>query len=128
MRRVWWGCLVAGALVLTVLGTGQWFHGDEWDPITTRTLGDLPGLLRPHNDHLSFVPLVVFRVVFFFVGIVVPSSIGSFSRPARRHATPGRTLRSSSTSRARCGAARANRTGSRPASQRASRARTPAGR
>ncbi len=57
------GALVAAALVLYVaVGRDQWFFADEWDYLANRNiLSDPADLLRPHNDHLHILPIIVLR-------------------------------------------------------------------
>ncbi len=61
------------ALVLVVLadaGRGQWFFGDEWDFLLFRGLtGSRFGLLRPHNEHWSTIPILWYRGVFGVFGL-----------------------------------------------------------
>jgi hypothetical protein len=62
--------LAAATTVLLVhLGRGTTFFYDEWDWIQTRRTGFANALFRPHNGHLSAVPVVVFRVLFATVGL-----------------------------------------------------------
>jgi hypothetical protein len=54
--------------------TGQWFFADEWEFITTRSRpNSISGLadvyLRPHNEHWSTIPLLVYRAIFGVVGL-----------------------------------------------------------
>ncbi len=62
-------CLGAGAYILGVAGRDQWFFGDEWDPLTTRSLFDFRDLFRPHNEHLTALPNAIYRVVYYVVGL-----------------------------------------------------------
>lgn len=65
--------LVVGlALLLWVnvaVGGGQWYFGDDWDLLVDRRLTSLDDLLRPHNEHWSTLPVVVFRLTFAAVGL-----------------------------------------------------------
>jgi hypothetical protein len=59
-----------GALVLwIVLGRSQWFYLDEWDFLAGRRAGDLGDLFRPHNEHWTTVPIVVYRVLYWLFGL-----------------------------------------------------------
>ncbi|MGZ4726492.1 MAG: hypothetical protein ACXWB2_02130 [Acidimicrobiales bacterium] len=62
--------LVVGFVLLVVrLGRQQWFWLDEWDFLSTRTAGDLGDLLRPHNEHWSTLPVLVYRALFAVFGL-----------------------------------------------------------
>src|SRR5215210_7853111 len=43
------------------IGRGLYFWGDEWDFLSTRTGGDLGDLFRPHVVHLSTLPILAYR-------------------------------------------------------------------
>jgi hypothetical protein len=55
--------LTLGSALLASLARGQWFFGDEWDPIAQRSLTDdaAKSLLAPHNEHWSTAALLVYR-------------------------------------------------------------------
>lgn len=55
--------LAAAGVVLVVAVRGQWFFGDEWAFIQARDIGRDPvaALLEPHNEHLSVLPVLVYR-------------------------------------------------------------------
>jgi hypothetical protein len=59
----------AGALLLAV--RGQWFFGDEWAFVQQRDLGDDPvgALLEPHNEHLSLLPVLLYRALLAGFGL-----------------------------------------------------------
>jgi hypothetical protein len=61
---------VAGA-ALTVAVRGQWFFGDEWAFIQDRDLGEgaVAALLEPHNEHLSVLPVLVYRLLLSAFGL-----------------------------------------------------------
>lgn len=73
-RRVWrhvhLATLGVAAVVLLVANRHQWFYGDEWAFIADRGpgLADLD-LLRPHNDHWSTIPLLVYWALLGTVGL-----------------------------------------------------------
>jgi hypothetical protein len=55
------------ALVLfLVFGHAQWFFLDDWDFLADRGLGDV---LRPHNEHWSTLPILVYRALWTLFGI-----------------------------------------------------------
>jgi hypothetical protein len=60
----------AAALVWLIgLGRSQWFIADEWDFLADRTAFDLHDLVRPHNEHLSTLPILAFRGLWALVGV-----------------------------------------------------------
>ena len=61
--------IVFGAVLALVIGRHQWFYLDEWDFLVTRRAGSLHDLLRPHNEHWSTLPILVYRAVWHFVGL-----------------------------------------------------------
>ncbi len=62
--------LVGGAVVLLVANRNQWFFGDEWNFIVNRgPRGASIGVLEPHNEHWTTVPVLVFRGLLAIVGL-----------------------------------------------------------
>jgi hypothetical protein len=58
------------ALVLwSVLGRFQWFYYDEWDFLAARKAGDFGDLFRPHNEHWSTIPILIYRFAYSIVGL-----------------------------------------------------------
>ena len=55
--------------LLVHLGRGTTFFFDEWDWIQTRRSGLANPLFRPHNGHLSAVPVAIFRLLLATVGL-----------------------------------------------------------
>jgi hypothetical protein len=45
------------------LGHYRWFYLDEWDFLAVRDGGSVNDLLRPHNEHWSTLPILVYRAV-----------------------------------------------------------------
>jgi hypothetical protein len=85
-QKQWWspsrywialGGLLLGAwvaLMVLATNTNQWFYADEWEFIARRSrpagLGDTIRMyLRPHNEHWSTLPLLVYRAIFGVVGL-----------------------------------------------------------
>jgi hypothetical protein len=72
-RRWLWvhaGTLAVGAVVLIVSVRGQWFFADEWDFLVLRGLHHASrGLLEPHNEHWSTLPILWYRGLFSLVGL-----------------------------------------------------------
>jgi hypothetical protein len=74
-RRVHPSVLVLGALVTlaTVLlyrkGFGTTFYYDEWNYVMNRREWDVETFLRPHNEHLTLVQVLIFKVLFATVGL-----------------------------------------------------------
>jgi hypothetical protein len=66
-------CIVAVGVLLTI-GVEQWFFLDEWDFLSDRTAWSVDDLLRPHNEHWSTIPILVYRGLFraFGLGTYVP--------------------------------------------------------
>lgn len=56
-------------LLLLALGAGMTFFSDEWAFIETRSLGDLADWLRPHNEHWSTLPIILYRLMVETIGI-----------------------------------------------------------
>lgn len=54
--------VLLGALLLSAQ-QGQWFFGDEWAFLQGRSLDQdpVPTLLRPHNEHWSTLPVLVYQ-------------------------------------------------------------------
>src|SRR5579862_9780348 len=61
--------LVAAGLWLYWLTRGTTFFQDEWVWVLYRRGNDLGTFLRPHNQHLSLVPLIVYRLLLSAVGL-----------------------------------------------------------
>ncbi len=60
--------VAAWALVFH-LGRYFWFNGDEWDFLVDRDAGHLGDLLRAHNEHLSVLPILVYRLLWHVFGL-----------------------------------------------------------
>lgn len=50
-------------------GHTQWFFLDDWDFVAGRSLSSVHDLFRPHNEHWSTLPIVVYRVIWQFFGL-----------------------------------------------------------
>jgi hypothetical protein len=50
-------------------GRDQWFYLDEWDFLAGRSATSLHDLLRPHNEHWSTVPILVYRAMWHTFGL-----------------------------------------------------------
>src|SRR3954469_13319263 len=60
------------ALVLwLMLGRAQWFYRDEWDFVAARKAGDLGDLFRPHNEHWTTAPILLYRALYGLFGLRV---------------------------------------------------------
>jgi hypothetical protein len=55
--------------VFTTLGRYAWFVGDEYDFLADRSLSSPADLFRPHSEHWTTLPLVVFRLVWLVFGL-----------------------------------------------------------
>jgi hypothetical protein len=46
----------------------QWFHQDEWAFFAVRDGGDFDSVMKAHNEHLSVIPVLLYRVMWNVVG------------------------------------------------------------
>ncbi len=60
---------VAALITILVLGRHMWFTLDEWDFLATRSAGSIVDLFRPHNEHWSTLPILVYRGLFNVFGL-----------------------------------------------------------
>jgi hypothetical protein len=60
--------LLAGGWMLYITRGGT-FHYDEWNFVMNRRGHSLDTFLRPHNDHLVALPVVIFKTLFETVGL-----------------------------------------------------------
>jgi hypothetical protein len=64
------GALVVVACVLIYRkGFGTTFYYDEWNFVMNRRGWDVDTFLRPHNEHLSLLPVLIFKFLFVSVGL-----------------------------------------------------------
>jgi hypothetical protein len=61
--------LVSGAALLYHETRGTTFWADEWQWILHRRGGGLSTFLDPHNEHLSLVPVSIYKLLFATVGL-----------------------------------------------------------
>jgi hypothetical protein len=61
--------LLAGGIVLVVQTRATTFWADEWQWILTRRGGGVGSFLNPHNEHLSLVPVTIYKLLFATVGL-----------------------------------------------------------
>jgi hypothetical protein len=61
--------MLAGAVNLYRKGLGLTFNYDEWNWVMNRRGWSAATLLDPHNEHLSLVPVLIFKLLFVTVGI-----------------------------------------------------------
>lgn len=65
-RVLHYASLLVALPLLLYIARRQWFFLDEWDFLTNR--GGFPGyqlgLLAPHNEHWSTIPILVYRALF----------------------------------------------------------------
>jgi hypothetical protein len=59
----------ATVVIVVVSARHQWFTADEWDFLGARRATSLYDLFRPHNGHLSTLPILVYRARFAVVGL-----------------------------------------------------------
>jgi hypothetical protein len=71
--RLAWAVLTTMLLLvggwLMYITRGGTFHYDEWNFVVNRRGHSLDTFLRPHNDHLVAVPVLVFKTLFATVGL-----------------------------------------------------------
>jgi hypothetical protein len=60
--------IVVALPLIMYQGRGQWFFLDEFDFLATRGVG-FRDLLRPHNEHWSTLPILVYRALWHLVGL-----------------------------------------------------------
>jgi hypothetical protein len=71
----WWtwialaALLLAGAALLAYETRGTTFWADEWQWILTRRGGGPASFLDPHNEHLSLIPIAVYKLLFAAAGL-----------------------------------------------------------
>jgi hypothetical protein len=64
------GAVVVAAFALILyLGRGVGFFFDEWNFVLDRQGHSLDAFLKPHNEHISLVPVLVYKVLFNVVGL-----------------------------------------------------------
>lgn len=63
--------MLVAAVTYLQLARGLWFYADDWVFLVDRTppAGLIRSLLAPHNEHLSLLPVAVFRLTFAVVGL-----------------------------------------------------------
>src|SRR4051794_10033140 len=60
--------IVTAIPLILYLGRDQWFFLDEYDFLSDRSFS-LHDLLRPHNEHWSTLPIVLYRVLYKLFGL-----------------------------------------------------------
>ncbi len=50
-------------------GRHQWFAYDEWDFLASRNGGNIHDLFRPHNEHLTALPIIAYRILYRLFGL-----------------------------------------------------------
>jgi len=63
--------VLIGSVFLLLQARHLWFLGDDWDFLLGRDLSENPvsDAMRPHNEHWSTVPVVIFRSMFTIFGL-----------------------------------------------------------
>jgi hypothetical protein len=61
--------VVVAFVLLYRKGFGTTFYYDEWNFVMNRRDWDVETFLRPHNEHLSLIPVLVFKLLFVTVGL-----------------------------------------------------------
>src|SRR3712207_3709990 len=60
---------VAALAFVLFTGRALGFYYDEWDFVLQRLGSDPETFLRPHNEHISVVPVLVYKTLFAVVGL-----------------------------------------------------------
>ncbi|MGH9025563.1 MAG: hypothetical protein ACRDWD_05505 [Acidimicrobiia bacterium] len=63
------GVLAVAFPLLLWLGNYHWFFNDDFDFLATRSATDLGDLFRPHNEHWSTVPILIYRALYRIIGL-----------------------------------------------------------
>src|SRR5580700_7748854 len=50
-------------------GRLEWFYLDEWDFLAQRKATNLGDLFRPHNEHWTTIPILVYRALYSLFGL-----------------------------------------------------------
>jgi len=50
-------------------GRLEWFYLDEWDFLAQRKATNFGDLFRPHNEHWTTIPILVYRALYFLFGL-----------------------------------------------------------
>jgi hypothetical protein len=66
---VFGACLAAALPMYLVFGRHNWFFLDEWDFLANRSLTSVHDLLRPHTQHWSTLPIILYRVQYQVFGL-----------------------------------------------------------
>lgn len=66
---LFWASVAVAIPVIRWTNRGRWFFLDEWDFLADRSLGSLDDLLRPHNEHWTTIPIVVYRLLYTAIGL-----------------------------------------------------------
>jgi len=61
--------LLLGGAVFLYAARRTGFYFDEWDFVQDRRAWDAATLLEPHNEHLSLLPVLVYKLAFATVGL-----------------------------------------------------------
>jgi hypothetical protein len=61
--------VVAAFALILYLARGAGFFFDEWNFVLDRQGHSLDAFLKPHNEHISLVPVLVYKVLFNVVGL-----------------------------------------------------------
>jgi hypothetical protein len=61
--------LVVALPLLLWLGRDRWFFYDEWDFLADRRAWNFADLMRPHNEHWSTIPILIYRALYSVFGI-----------------------------------------------------------
>jgi hypothetical protein len=71
-RLAYWvfvGLLAVAAVLRLIWARGTWFTVDDWDLLSSRTVGDMGDLFRPHFGHWITLPVLAYRFLWQIAGL-----------------------------------------------------------
>jgi hypothetical protein len=63
------GVIAIAVPVILYQGRDQWFFLDDWDFLANRSVTDVSGLFEPHVQHWTTLPILVYRALWWLVGL-----------------------------------------------------------
>ena len=61
--------LAVAFVTFLTMGRRNWFFLDEWDFLADRSVTSVDDLTRPHNEHWSTLPIIVYRAMYWVFGL-----------------------------------------------------------
>jgi hypothetical protein len=68
-RLAFGGVLVYAFFFWMNAGRKEWFYLDEWDFLAGRKVTSVNDLFRPHNEHWTTIPILVYRTLYKMFGL-----------------------------------------------------------